>query len=155
MTRKRHRTHRTSTAETIAFARELRRNRTVAEMVLWARLRRKALGGFRFRQQHPIGPYIADFYCDEAGLVVEVDGDVHDEDMRQMRDRYRDLALTGHGLEVLRFDNEEVLNNTEEVVATIQATLGKRVEEENQPSLQAGFPPPTTNRKPGAGGGWG
>jgi very-short-patch-repair endonuclease len=117
------RTHRTAGTETVVFSRELRRVPTAAESLLWQRLRRKALGGFRFRRQHPIGPYIADFFCNEANLVVEVDGEVHDSADAHRRDVLRDQIMREYGLHVLRFANREVMIDLDRVVDAIERKL--------------------------------
>jgi very-short-patch-repair endonuclease len=80
---------------------------TPAETAPWAYLRRKQVGGLRFRRQHVIGPYIVDFCCVQAHLVVEVDGGVHDE--LQERGGARDAALADRGYNVLHVSNDEVL----------------------------------------------
>ena len=98
-------------------ARELRRNATDAESRLWFRLRDRQLFGLKFRRQHRIGPYIADFYCDECELVVELDGGQH-ADMAAA-DARRTAYLEGKGLQVLRFWNNDVLANTEGVLTRI------------------------------------
>jgi very-short-patch-repair endonuclease len=85
----------------IEQARDLRQRSTTPERVLWSRLKASRLGGFKFRRQHPIGPYVADFYCHEAQLVVEIDGSVHDT--QQERDQRRDTYLSARGLRVARF----------------------------------------------------
>lgn len=87
-------------------ARELRRDMTLAERKLWGVIRDLQLDGFRFRRQHPIGPYIADFACMEAGLIVEVDGGQH---MCAETDRARDAFLREKGFHVLCFWNNEVM----------------------------------------------
>ena len=117
------RTHRTSDRGVKTFAKQLRADRTEAEALLWERLRRKALGGFRFRQQHPIGTYIADFYCNEAGLVVELDGSYHFSTEQIERDRMRDEAMRAHGLRILRISNDEVIENIETTLSKINRAL--------------------------------
>ena len=102
-------------------ARELRRDMTLAERKLWGVIRDRQLDGFRFRRQHPIGPYIADFACVEAGLIVEVDGGQH---MGAETDRARDAFLREKGFHVLRFWNNEVMANLEGVRALILSGLG-------------------------------
>ena len=102
-------------------ARALRRQSTQAEQILWHRLRRRQLGGFRFRRQHAIGDYIADFCCPEARLVIEVDGGQPASALAQ--DERRTRALHAWGYRVLRFGNPEVLQETEAVLAQIQTTL--------------------------------
>ncbi|MDJ0761468.1 MAG: endonuclease domain-containing protein [Myxococcota bacterium] len=123
----RFKTHRTSDRGTIAFARELRKNLTNTEQLLWTRLRKKSLLGFRFRRQHPIGPFIADFYCADAGLVIELDGGIHNEQERQKQDKLRDKAINDHGLETLRFDNRDIETNLEGVIEIIKKKLRERV----------------------------
>jgi very-short-patch-repair endonuclease len=117
------RTHRTAGHETVRFSRELRRELTAAERLLWHRLRRKNVGGFRFRRQHPIGPYIADFFCNEAGLVIEVDGGIHAVIEVSERDRLRDHIMREYGLTVLRVTNRDVMTDIDGVVASIERAL--------------------------------
>lgn len=93
-------------SQSVSFARRLRRRATSAEAVLWRKLRSRNLRGLKFRRQHPIGPYIVDFYCAEQGLVVEVDGDSHIG--REREDRLRTRRLEGAGYRVIRFDNRQV-----------------------------------------------
>ena len=104
------------------FASALRSNATDAERVLWQWLRSKQIEGMRFRRQHPIGRYFADFACVEAKLIVEVDGGQHNE---STHDGLRDAWLSAEGWTVLRFWNSEVLGNLEGV---LQAIAGKRAE---------------------------
>ena len=103
-------------------ARSLRRSSTPAETALWQLLRNKSLG-VRFRRQRPIGPYIVDFYCPEAGLVVEVDGAHHSLEDQKADDEVRTAYLTGCGLRLIRFQNEEVLRRGEQVLARIRSAL--------------------------------
>ena len=105
------------------LARELRRSETKAESFLWERLRKKRLFGFKFRRQHQFGNYIVDFYCRQAQLVIECDGSVHDTNESWQHDRSRDAYMVGQGLRVLRFSNDEVLNNIDGLVARIVTHL--------------------------------
>ena len=105
-------------------ARHLRKNLSDAESRLWWRLRQKQLGGFRFRRQVPLGPYVADFVCLSAKLVVEVDGGQHAE--RVEHDESRSAWLVANGFRVLRFWNNDVLGNTEGVLETILDALEDR-----------------------------
>jgi very-short-patch-repair endonuclease len=100
-------------------ARSLRATMTDAERALWQALRRKQLDAFRFRRQQPIGPYVADFYCAIARLVIEVDGGQHTGGI----DAARDAWLAARGYRVLRFWNNDVLGNIEGVVAAIRLAL--------------------------------
>jgi len=107
----------------LANARLMRRERaTEVEKLLWRRLRDAQLG-WKFRRQHPIGPYILDFYCHEGRLVVELDGGQHAKGREAGRDRRRDRYLAEQGLRVLRFWNNEVLENMDGVVMAIVAAL--------------------------------
>lgn len=101
-------------------ARRLRAASTDAERKMWRRLQAKHLGGFKFRRQLPIGPYVVDFACLAAGLVVEVDGGQHADNPA---DTERDAWLRGQGFRVLRFWNSDVLCNLDGVLATIAAAL--------------------------------
>jgi adenine-specific DNA-methyltransferase len=93
----------------VARARSLRRDDTVAEARLWAALRDRRLGGFKWRRQVPRGAYILDFYCADARLVVELDGGQHSEAVRY--DERRTAWLEAQGLQVLRFWNHQILTS--------------------------------------------
>ncbi len=101
-------------------ARAMRRAPTEAEARLWRRLRRGLLG-VRFRRQVVMGRFIADFYCAAAGLIVELDGSVHDE--RRDVDEERDRLLRRSGMQILRFRNEDVLDDLDAVLETLTAAL--------------------------------
>jgi len=100
--------------ELLEFARSLRKSHTDAETRLWSLLRGRRLAGKKFRRQHQIPPYVVDFYCDEARLVVEADGGQHAGSRR--RDEARTAFLEGKGMRVIRFWNNEVLESTEAVL---------------------------------------
>ena len=102
-----------------AFARENRRNATVAEQVLWDYLRANRLG-VKFLRQHVIGDYIVDFVSQHSGLVIEVDGGYHAEPKQQEDDEWREKRLEQMGYHILRFSNEEVLYNIEDVIEQIE-----------------------------------
>jgi adenine-specific DNA-methyltransferase len=102
-------------------ARALRQNLTDAERRLWFHLRRKQLNGHRFRRQVPIGPYIADFVCLDAKLVIEVDGGQHSDNAAN--DARRTALMEAQGFRVIRFWNDEVLGNTDGVLDTIRLRL--------------------------------
>jgi len=104
-------------------ARLLRKSMTRAEKVLWEKLRRKQLEGIRFRRQHPINIFIVDFYCHQANLVIEIDGGIHNETDQLERDENRTCELENFGLKVIRFTNEEVINQTEKVLIEIMQEL--------------------------------
>ena len=90
------------------FARTLRRRQTDAERKLWFALRDRQFAGFKFRRQQPIGPYIADFVCFEAKLVIELDGEQHGSDQGAAYDNARTRFLEKEGFRVLRFPNHEM-----------------------------------------------
>lgn len=100
-------------------AKELRANATEMERKRWALLRRKQLSGVRFRRQQPIGPYIADFFCSAAKLVVELDGDQHGLDRQRARDAARTAWLEARGYRVLRFSNGDVFGKPDVVLEGI------------------------------------
>jgi very-short-patch-repair endonuclease len=104
-------------------ARELRVTQTAAELALWELLRNRQLLGFKFRRQHQFGDFIADFYCHEAHLVIECDGSVHREKEQWHHDQNRDAYMVSNGLHVLRFTNEQILNDTKSVLETISNYL--------------------------------
>lgn len=112
------------------FARTLRRDMTEAETALWRHLRRRQLQGHRFRRQCPIGRYVVDFVCIERRLVVEVDGGQH---AGSTRDPPRDAWLRAQGFLILRFWNNEVLEQIEDVCDMILESLSKLT-----PSASAG-----------------
>ena len=101
------------------LCRKLRKRQTKAEELLWKRLRRKRLNGLEFRRQHPLGRYIADFYCPEARLVIELDGNVHELEDQSEYDGLRREIIEVHGIRVLRIKNEEVERNTEKMLQRI------------------------------------
>ena len=103
--------------EKLQRAKELRRDMTAAEKMLWEELRANKLG-VHFRRQQIIEGFIVDFYCHKAGLVVEVDGDIHD--LQQDEDARREKALSELGLRVIRFGNDEVARNLSGVVERIK-----------------------------------
>ena len=104
-----------------ARARAMRRAPTEAEDRLWRLLRDRRLSGLKFRRQVPIGPYIVDFLCVGAQLIVEADGSQHGENIRDER---RDAYLAGQGWTVLRFWNHDILHYRESVINTILARAG-------------------------------
>jgi very-short-patch-repair endonuclease len=107
----------------IPIARKLRRDSTSAESKLWAELRNRQLGGFKFVRQAPIGKYIADFVCREALLVVEVDGATHSTTAEVTRDESRTSFLKGLGYRIVRIQNDDVYNAMEGVLRTIGEAL--------------------------------
>ena len=114
-------------------ARALRKNLTDAEKLLWRRLRNRQLAGWKFRRQHPVGPFIVDFVCLEKKLVIEVDGGQHSTNLKE--DIKRSNYLKNKGYRVLRFWNNEVLQEGESVLKVILKSLS-----EGSPSPQPSPP---------------
>jgi very-short-patch-repair endonuclease len=102
-------------------AKRLRKDSTDAERLLWRNVRASRLEGHKFRRQQPIGPYIVDFVCFEAKLVVELDGGQHAQ--AEAADRTRDTWLRAQGFGVLRFWNNDVMQNLDGVLAQIMENL--------------------------------
>lgn len=105
-------------------AKSLRQDMSPPERLLWSRLRKSQLAGLRFRKQHPIGPFIADFYCHDARLVVEIDGPTH-AGAHALDDVKRDEWMHARGVRVLRIPSAEVFSNLHGVLSTI-ALVAKR-----------------------------
>lgn len=103
-------------------ARELRNNPTKAEEELWKRVSHNQLG-LKFRRQHPLSCFIADFYCHKANLVIEVDGKIHDNAEIKNKDMGRTYEIESLGIKILRFTNEDVLGNIEEVLKAVRIEL--------------------------------
>ncbi len=99
-------------------AKSMRKNMTDAENVLWGYLRAKP-NGLKFRRQHPLGIYIADFYCHKLKLVIELDGSVHDNEEVKKNDALRQKLIEEDGLNLIRFTNKEVMNNIQNVLALL------------------------------------
>jgi very-short-patch-repair endonuclease len=109
--------------EILARCREMRHNATQLEGILWSFLRNHRLKNAKFRRQHPVGSYILDFYCHEARLAIELDGSGHLEDASLQYDQMRTEYLQEQGITVIRFWNDEVLNQLENVLSVIWEAL--------------------------------
>lgn len=112
----------------IQRARELRVNSTDAEKRLWHHLRNRQLAGYKFKRQFPVDPYILDFACEVEKLAVELDGGQHNEAPHQVYDLRRTAALEVLGWRILRFWNNEVMENTEGVLVVIHQALTRNHE---------------------------
>jgi very-short-patch-repair endonuclease len=99
--------------------RSLRNNQTNAELILWNFLKGKQLTGLKFRRQFSFGFYIVDFYCIKNKIAIELDGDSHFTESAKAYDVQRTLYLTGLGVKILRFTNQEIYNNLENVLESI------------------------------------
>src|SRR5262245_49715911 len=109
------------------ISRRLRKEMTISELKLWQRLRRCQLQGVQFYRQKPIGPYIVDFFAPAACLVIEVDGSQHLEEDQRYRDKERDVFLNELGLLVVRFDNRQVLAETDLVIQVIGTAITSKI----------------------------
>ena len=115
--------HKEAIGKLYQYGRELRKESTKAEKLLWAELRNRKLNGLKFRRQHPLDKFIVDFYCNEKKLVVELDGSVHEEKINKDYDEARTAMLAGLNVIVLRFQNEEVINNLKDVLNKIREVV--------------------------------
>jgi very-short-patch-repair endonuclease len=114
-------------ARALDRARTVRRQHTPAEAQLWGRLRGRRFQGFKFVRQVPIGPYVVDFLCRSAGLVIEVDGATHSTDAEVAYDERRGVFLYAEGYRVLRVNNDDVHKRLDDVIETILAALEGRL----------------------------
>jgi very-short-patch-repair endonuclease len=114
---------------TFERAKELRENPTEAEKLLWGILKKKQMLGLRFKHQHPISIFIADFYCHPIKLVIEVDGEIHNNKENKDYDANRTFELEELGIKVLRFTNHQVIYDIESVRSKIEAQCRVLMEE--------------------------
>jgi len=112
--------------EIVKRARLLRTTLTPSENILWSHIRKKRLSKMIFRRQHPIGPFIVDFYCHEAKLVIEIDGNIHDSQENKEHDENRTFELEKLGLKVIRFKNEAIKGNIMDVLEILQKEIEAR-----------------------------
>jgi very-short-patch-repair endonuclease len=131
---------RTSSRKTVARARNLRRQMSLPEVLLWQALRNRP-GGYKFRHQHPASRYALDFYCASAALCIEVDGKAHDMGPNPQRDERRDAWMAEQGIKTIRIPAEEILSDIEPVIIFIQQECAAR-----SPSTGFAGPPPPENR---------
>jgi very-short-patch-repair endonuclease len=110
-------------AFTFKNAKRLRSNLTRSENILWKRLSKNQLNNLRFKRQHPVGGFIVDFYCHKAKLVIEIDGPYHMNDDQVHYDKARTHELNLLGIKVIRFKNNQVVHNVEEVLDEIKKHL--------------------------------
>jgi very-short-patch-repair endonuclease len=105
------------------FAKSLRRQMSLPEVLLWRAIKGRKLNGLQFRKRHPIGPYVLDFYCDAARLAVEVDGGSHDFGDRPERDERRDAWMLERGVRTLRLSASLILADVDDAARTIIAHI--------------------------------
>lgn len=109
----------------------LRKNETESEKILWEKLRNNQLKGLKFRRQHPIGLYIADFYCHKLKLIIEVDGEYHNLPEQIEKDKERTQILESNGLQLIRFTNNEIQKNLEKTVSEILMKIDEIIHLQN------------------------
>jgi len=114
-------------------ARELRKKLTPAEQTFWLRLK-EIFPEYKFRRQHPISIYIADFYCHKLKLIIEIDGSIHDSEEAKLNDKKRQNDLENLKLTVIRFTNDQVKNEIESVIEMISSTIKKLTTSEESSS---------------------
>ena len=124
--------------EKLKVARDLRKAMTEAEKVFWAVVRNRKLDGLKFRRQQPIHGFIADFYCPERNLVVEIDGTSHDGNDKNAYDVERTQILEGHRIRVIRLKNEEVLVNLQGVIKRLSSSTNSPSPAERGPGGEVG-----------------
>ena len=112
-------------SKTLSAAGILRRNMTLAEIVLWKKLRDRKIFSTKFRKQHPIDFFIVDFYCHEFKLVIEVDGDIHNDEIVSEYDLGRTAMLNKYGIRVIRFTNDQIMYNIDLVLLKIHEEITK------------------------------
>ncbi len=132
-----------------AFARTLRQTATHAEILMWRCLRNRRMNGRKFRRQHPIEPFIVDFYCEELSLAVELDGGQHNSLEGHRHDAARDDFLRELGVKVLRFTNGELFRHTDAVLNVIWHHTRREDDEDTQPGSASPSPRPSPQGRGG------
>ncbi len=123
----------------IEFARKLRQDATDPEALMWACLRDRRMNKRKFRRQHPVAPYVLDFYCANLKLSVELDGGQHNTAEGKQHDKAREAFLRSQGIETLRFTNDEMMRHTDSVMNVIwNRTVF--ISQQNCPSAKTGAP---------------
>ncbi len=127
----------------VALARKLRKEMSLPETLLWQRLRGKK-AGLKFRRQHPAGPYVIDFFCPEASLAIEIDGEGHNRGDRPQRDETRDAFLTENGFNVLHVAAARILKDPDAAAEAIAAYAARPLHHLPE---EANGPPPRTGEE--------
>lgn len=115
-----------ASASSFAKAQTLRKNETETEKLLWKKLKNNQLQGYKFRRQHPISLYIADFYCHKIKLIIEIDGGYHNTNKQKEKDIERTKILNCNDIRVIRFTNEDIINNIENILLEISKYIPKK-----------------------------
>jgi very-short-patch-repair endonuclease len=109
------------------LSRTLRQRETPAEKILWEAIRNRKCAGVKFRRQQVIDGFIADFYCEEAKLVIEADGRIHEKEDVIQNDKRKNAAYKARGLCILRFKNNEIITNLQQCLKIIKETVNSRI----------------------------
>jgi very-short-patch-repair endonuclease len=128
-----------ATPDIFKKAKELRKAETEAEKILWARLCKNQIMGLQFRRQHPINKFIADFYCAKIKLVIEVDGSIHELPENQLYDIGRSEIFNDFGITVIRFSNEQIVEDIETIIIKIKNCVKPLLTEEPYSPPFGGF----------------
>ena len=118
-----------ATPDIFKKAKELRRYETEAEKILWTKLCRNQMLGLQFRRQHPLNRFIADFYCAKIKLVIEVDGNIHELPENKVYDIGRSQILNDFGITVIRFSNEQIIDDIKNINKIIEETVKQLIKE--------------------------
>ncbi len=109
--------------DNVPAARNLRRRMTKSEALLWSRLRDRGLNGWKLRRQHPVGPYVLDFYCPELRIAIEVDGGIHEASDHPQRDASRQEVIESLGIRFIRISSADVERDIDAVIAMLESAL--------------------------------
>ena len=110
----------------VSRARELRKNRTRAEIVFWNEiLKNKQIVGYKFTQQKPLGDFIADFYCAKLLLIIEIDGEIHNK-MKNKDNERSEILFYKYGIKVIRYKNDDILNNVDKIISDLKNEIESR-----------------------------
>ena len=115
--------HKGAPSSSFAKAKQLRSSMTKAEEMLWSRLKNNACKGLKFRRQHPMHLFIVDFYCHKIALVIEIDGEYHNSEEQKELDKERTELLNFQGLHVIRFTNQEIYDNLDIIIKSIEVKI--------------------------------
>ena len=118
------------------LARELRKNETEAEKILWLRINKNQILGFKFRRQHPINKFIADFFCVELKLVIEIDGSIHDITEYHEHDLGRTEILNDFNISVIRFTNDQILTEIDDSIEHLEKMIKYLIEKSHQNNIE-------------------
>ncbi|TYB79912.1 endonuclease domain-containing protein [Bizionia myxarmorum] len=115
--------HKGAPSSSFGKAKQLRSNMTKAEVMLWSRLKNNGCTGLKFRRQHPLHLFIVDFYCHKIALVIEIDGEYHNSEEQKALDKERTELLNFQDIHVIRFTNNEVYDNLNKVIESIEVKV--------------------------------